>query len=131
MVADVFHWVYKPSGNQRGKTMSDPSTELNLAEIEAKLSHSNIAELPHTKVSHCLDLLLKKMGQCISCGLWLALMLLIVGNALNALLFQYDVCGVRGTAMALVRRWFQCSVCPTVLFTMVMFASMRWLSIGL
>jgi TRAP-type mannitol/chloroaromatic compound transport system permease small subunit len=71
----------------KGKDMSDPSTELNLAEIEAKLSHSNIAELPHTKLSQCIESFIERMGQCIS-WIWLALMLLIVGNALMRYFFN-------------------------------------------
>jgi len=59
--ADVFHWVYKKPSGIKGERLADPSTELNLAEIEAKLSHSKyFAELPHTKVSHCSRIFYEK-----------------------------------------------------------------------
>ncbi|RBO80044.1 TRAP transporter small permease subunit [Marinomonas aquiplantarum] len=67
--------------------MSDPSTELNLAEIEAKLSHSNINQLPHTPVSQWLESAIEKIGQYIS-WIWLVLMLLIVSNALMRYFFN-------------------------------------------
>ncbi|ETI59917.1 TRAP transporter small permease subunit [Marinomonas profundimaris] len=67
--------------------MSDPSTELNLAEIEAKLSHSNINQLPHTPVSQWLENVIEKMGQYVS-WIWLVLMLLIVSNALMRYFFN-------------------------------------------
>lgn len=67
--------------------MSDPSTELNLAEIEAKLSHSNINQLPHTPVSQWLENAIEKIGQSIS-WIWLVLMLLIVSNALMRYFFN-------------------------------------------
>lgn len=67
--------------------MSDPSTELNLAEIEAKLSHSNINQLPHTLVSQWLEKVIEKIGQYVS-WIWLVLMLLIVSNALMRYFFN-------------------------------------------
>ncbi|ADZ92735.1 TRAP transporter small permease subunit [Marinomonas mediterranea] len=67
--------------------MSDPSTELNLAEIEAKLSHSNINQLPHTPVSQWLENAIEKIGQYVS-WIWLVLMLLIVSNALMRYFFN-------------------------------------------
>jgi len=67
--------------------MSDPSTELNLAEIEAKLSHSNINQLPHTPVSQWLESAIEKIGQYVS-WIWLVLMLLIVSNALMRYFFN-------------------------------------------
>jgi TRAP-type mannitol/chloroaromatic compound transport system permease small subunit len=67
--------------------MSDPSTELNLAEIEAKLSHSNINQLPHTPVSQWLEKVIEKIGQYVS-WIWLVLMLLIVSNALMRYFFN-------------------------------------------
>ncbi|WCN10665.1 TRAP transporter small permease subunit [Marinomonas mediterranea] len=67
--------------------MSDPSTELNLAEIEAKLSHSNINQLPHTPVSQWLENAIEKLGQYVS-WIWLVLMLLIVSNALMRYFFN-------------------------------------------
>lgn len=67
--------------------MSDHTTELDLAEIEAKLSHSSLNQLPHTKISKIIESSIEKIGQ-YSSWLWLILMLLIVGNAFMRYLFN-------------------------------------------
>ncbi|MEL0611606.1 TRAP transporter small permease subunit [Marinomonas arenicola] len=67
--------------------MSDHTNELDLAEIEASLSNSNLNQLPHTKLSRGIDSVIEKIGQ-YSSWLWLILMLLIVGNALMRYCFN-------------------------------------------
>lgn len=67
--------------------MSHPTPQLDLAEIEAKLSHSNLNQLPHTKLSLFLEKCIEGVGRLTS-WLWLFLMLLIVGNALMRYFFN-------------------------------------------
>ncbi|MBR7888807.1 TRAP transporter small permease subunit [Marinomonas sp. A79] len=73
--------------------MSDQSPNLNLADIEAQLSHSDMDKLPHTKVSLWLESVIEKTGRLVS-WLWLALMLLIVGNALMRYFFNTTFVGL-------------------------------------
>lgn len=67
--------------------MSDSSPELDLAEIEAKLSHSNLGQLPQTKVSQFIECVIERVGRAVS-WIWLILVLLIVANALMRYFFN-------------------------------------------
>lgn len=67
--------------------MSDHDTQLDLAEIEAKLSDTTWAALPQTTLSNALEAFIEAIGRVVSL-VWVVLMLLIVLNALMRYFFS-------------------------------------------